>query len=145
MEERWSYFAGSQKTASHLFRVDPANGKVTRVSRPDDLIGGSFSFTRAGDEIAFVASSPTSMNEVFVSGIKTFTPRKLTNMTAQTSAFTLGTRELISWKSQDGITIEGVLIKPANFDPAKKYPLLCIIHGGPTGTDRPVLLTPDAR
>src|SRR6185369_15715760 len=84
------YFAGSQKTASHLFRVDPANGKVIRVSRPDDLIGGSFSFTRAGDEIAFVASSPTSMNEVFVSGTKTFTPRKLTNMMAQTSAFTLG-------------------------------------------------------
>lgn len=139
------YFAGAQKTASHLFRVDPANGKITRVSRPDDLIGGSFSFTRAGDAIAFVASSPISMNEVFVSGIKSFTPRKLTDMTSQTSAFTLGTRELISWKSQDGATIEGVLIKPADFDPAKKYPLLCIIHGGPTGIDRPVLLTPDAR
>jgi dipeptidyl aminopeptidase/acylaminoacyl peptidase len=39
--------------------------------------------------------------------------------------------------------IEGVLIKPANFDPARKYPLLCVIHGGPTGTDRPAL--PDAR
>ena len=56
-----------------------------------------------------------------------------------------GTREVISWQSQDGTTIEGVLIKPADFDPAKKYPLLCIIHGGPTGIDRPVLLTPDAR
>lgn len=139
------YFTASQKTASHLFRVDPANGKVTRVSRPDDLIGGSFSFSSTGDAIAFVASSPTSMNEVFVSGTKTFTPRKLTDTTAQTKAFTLGTREVISWKSNDGTTIEGVLIKPADFDPAKKYPLLCIIHGGPTGVDRPVLLTPDSR
>src|SRR5207302_1274244 len=41
--------------------------------------------------------------------------------------------------------IEGVLIKPADFDPMRKYPLLCIIHGGPTGIDRPLLLTPDAR
>ena len=41
--------------------------------------------------------------------------------------------------------IDGVLIKPADFDPARKYALLCIIHGGPTGVDRPALLSPDAR
>jgi dipeptidyl aminopeptidase/acylaminoacyl peptidase len=85
------------------------------------------------------------MNEVFVSDSRAFAPRKLTNFSEQAKAFTLGTREMISWPSQDGTVIEGVLIKPANFDPAKKYPLLCIIHGGPTGIDRPVLLTPDAR
>jgi dipeptidyl aminopeptidase/acylaminoacyl peptidase len=66
-------------------------------------------------------------------------------MTEQTKPLVLGTREVISWKSTDGTTIEGVLIKPVDFDPTKKYPLLCIIHGGPTGVDRPALLTPDAR
>jgi dipeptidyl aminopeptidase/acylaminoacyl peptidase len=139
------YFAGSQKTAAHLFHVDPATAKVARVSQPDDLMAGSFSFTHSGDRIAFTAASPTSMNEIFVSDTRSFTPRKLTNLNDQAKAFTLGTREVISWKSQDGATIEGILIKPANFDPAKKYPLLCVIHGGPTGVDRPVLLTPDAR
>ena len=139
------YFTGLQKTASHLFRVDPATAKAVRVSRPDDLMVGSFSLTRSGDRMSFVVSSPTSMSEVFVSGMKDFTPRKLTDFSAQATNFTLGTREVISWKSQDGATIEGILIKPADFDPAKKYPLLCIIHGGPTGIDRPILLTPDAR
>src|SRR5712671_5157618 len=130
------YFAGQQKTASHLFRLDPATGKTSRVTAPDNLMAGSFSFTRAGDRMSFVAGSPSSMNEVFVSAVKTFAPRRLTDMTEQARAFTLGTREVISWKSQDGTTIEGVLIKPANFDATKKYPLLCIIHGGPTGVDR---------
>ncbi len=139
------YFAGSEKTSAHLFRVDPASGKITRISQPDNLIGGSFSFTRAGDATAFTVASPTSISEVFVSDMRRFAPRKLTNMNDQTKAFTLGTREVISWKSQDGATIEGVLIKPANFDATKKYPLLCVIHGGPTGIDRPILLTPDAR
>ncbi len=139
------YFTGLQKTASHLFRVDPSTAKVTRVSRPDDLMAGSFSLTRSGDRMGFVVSSPTSMSEVFVSDMKDFAPRKLTDFTAQAKDFILGTREVISWKSQDGATIEGVLIKPADFDPTKKYPLLCIIHGGPTGIDRPALLTPDAR
>jgi len=139
------YFAGSQKTAAHLFRVDPATGKVVRLSQPDNLIAGSFSFTRSGDRVAFTVASPTSMNEVFVSDLRTFAPHKLTNLNDQAKSFMLGTREVISWKSQDGSTIEGILIKPANFDPSKKYPLLCVIHGGPTGVDRPVLLTPDAR
>jgi len=139
------YFTGLQKTASHLFRLDPVSAKITRVSQPDNVMAGSFSFTHNADRIAFTVASPTSVNEVFVSDTQNFAPRKLTNLNEQTKPFTLGTRELISWQSQDGTTIEGVLIKPADFDPAKKYPLLCIIHGGPTGIDRPVLLTPDAR
>jgi dipeptidyl aminopeptidase/acylaminoacyl peptidase len=139
------YFAAQQKTASHLFRVDPLSAKITRVSGPDNLMAGSFSLTRDGKQMAFTASSPTSLNEVFVSDLRSFAPRALTKMTEQTRDFILGTREVISWKSTDGTTIEGVLIKPADFDPAKKYPLLCVIHGGPTGVDRPALLTPDAR
>lgn len=139
------YFAGAEKTASHLFRVDPATTKITRISQPDNLMAGSFSFTTAGDAMAFTIASPTSISEVFVADTRRFAPRKLTDFNEQTRVFTLGTREVISWKSLDGATIEGILIKPANFDAMKKYPLLCIIHGGPTGIDRPVLLTPDAR
>ena len=139
------YFVGLQKTASHLFRLDPATAKITRVSAPDNLMGGPFSLTRDGQRVAFSASSPVSLSEVYVSDVKNFSPRALTNMTEQAKQFTLGTREVISWKSQDGAVIEGVLIKPANFDSSKKYPLLCIIHGGPTGIDRPSLLGPDTR
>ena len=138
------YFSALQKTTSHLFRLDPATSAITRVTSPDSLLAGSFSLTPDGKRMAFSVASPTSLNEVFVSDLP-FKPRPLTKMTDQASAFILGTREVISWKSQDGTEIEGVLIKPADFDPAKKYALLCIIHGGPTGVDRPALLSPDAR
>src|SRR5437660_10933770 len=57
----------------------------------------------------------------------------------QLKGFTLARREVISWKSADGTTIEGVVYKPANFDPNKKYPLLVVIHGGPTGVDQPIV------
>ena len=36
---------------------------------------------------------------------------------------------MISWKSTDGATIEGVLYTPADFKLGKKYPLLVVIHG----------------
>ncbi len=134
------YFWGLQKTASHLFRVQPDNSKITRLSSPDDLRASGYSLTQDGRQVAFTASSPTSLGEVYVSEVKEFSPRKLTEMTEQTKPLILGKSEVISWKSQDGTTIEGVLTKPADFDPEKKRPLLCIIHGGPTGIDQPTLL-----
>jgi dipeptidyl aminopeptidase/acylaminoacyl peptidase len=134
------YFSGGQKTAAHLFRLDVDRRSITRVSGPEALIGTGFTLSRDGEQTAFTAASPTSMAEVFVSPVASFAPRKLTAMTAQLASLIVGTPEVVSWKSKDDTTIEGVLIKPAGFDPTRKYPLLVQIHGGPTGVDRPVLL-----
>jgi dipeptidyl aminopeptidase/acylaminoacyl peptidase len=134
------YFAGIQKTASHLFRVRAGDSRIERVTAPDDLMAEGFSLTQDGRRVAFTAASPTALGEVFVSDVNGFAPRRLTDMTAQTRPLILGKSEVISWKSKDGTTIEGVLTKPADFDPAKKRPLLCIIHGGPVSVDWPTLL-----
>ena len=134
------YFSGSQKTATHLFRLDPASREITRITSPRSLMASSFSMTEDGKLMAFTANSPTTMNEVFVAEVDDFAPRQLTDMTREVEEFELGRRELVSWKSQDGTEIEGVLTKPAHFDANVKHPLLCVIHGGPTGIDRPGLL-----
>jgi dipeptidyl aminopeptidase/acylaminoacyl peptidase len=84
------------------------------------------------------------MPELFVTPTDNFAPRKLTDFTAQVTNWTVGTAEVVSWRSQDGTTIEGVLRKPADYDPAKKYPLLVIIHGGPTGVSDPTLSPGDS-
>jgi dipeptidyl aminopeptidase/acylaminoacyl peptidase len=47
------------------------------------------------------------------------------------AAFGLQKAEDIQWKGAAAKTIHGFLIKPARFDPSKKYPLLVLIHGGP--------------
>ena len=138
------YFSASQKTAAHLFRLDPVSLKIARVSGPDEAMVSGFTFSRDGKRLAFTAISSTALGEVCVSEFP-FKPRALTRMTQQAEPFILGTREVIFWKSKDGTPIDGVLIKPADFDPAKKYALLCVIHGGPTGVDRPALLAPDSR
>lgn len=43
----------------------------------------------------------------------------------------LGAVEEMTWKSTDGLPVQGWLVKPPGFDPAKKYPLVLQIHGGP--------------
>ena len=63
--------------------------------------------------------------------------KKLTDMGAQVAAWPQPSQEVITWKSMDGTPIEGILHKPANFQPGKRYPLLIVIHGGPTGISRP--------
>ncbi len=133
------YFASQQKTSSHLFRLNPTTKAVERVSNPADIAVSQFSFTRDFKQLAFVAAGANVYPEVCVSDMKQFSPRRLTAMSDQLKDFRLATREVIEWKSTDGASIEGVLIKPADFDPSKKYPLLVVIHGGPTGVDTPTL------
>ena len=44
---------------------------------------------------------------------------------------TLGAVEEIWYSSKDGLKVQGWIVKPANFQPGKKYPLVLLIHGGP--------------
>lgn len=132
------WFRAQQKTASHLFRIDPKTRAITRLTGPDAFYLNDVSFDRDFNTIAYTAADATHVSEVFVSALPvSASAHKLTDMTAQYAPYKLGTVELISWKSKDGATIEGVLHKPANYDAAKKYPLLVAIHGGPTGVSRP--------
>jgi len=133
------YFEALQKTSAHIFRLDPATQQITRITSPDSYLVSDFSFTKDFKTVAVVASDATHMGELYVSPVASFSPRKLTDFSAQVSNWTLGTAEVVSWKSTDGAAIEGILHKPADYDPAKKYPLLVVIHGGPTGISLPTL------
>ncbi len=129
------YFMGAQKTEMHVFLADPANGKIARVSKSP--AGFGMSLTPDGKRAAIVVDDGQQLSEVYVADLAGWSTKKLTDMTAQVREWTLPVSEVISWKSKDGTVIEGVLTKPADFDASKKYPLLCVIHGGPTGIDTP--------
>ena len=132
------FFTASQKTASFLFSVDPATKAIRKFTPSDHWIGSGFSFTPDGQWAAFTAADASTLTEIYVAPVAAaLKPRKLTDMTAQTAAWTKSALEVVSWQSQDGVTIEGVLHKPAGFQPGRKYPLLVVIHGGPTAVSRP--------
>jgi len=131
------YFSALQKTYAHLFRINPKTEVIERVSAPDTFIAQEFSFSHDFHQIAFVGAADNTFPEIYVSALKPFAPRTITAMGDQLKGFHTARRERIEWTSPDGnAKIEGILIKPADWDPNKKYPLLVIIHGGPTGVDR---------
>ena len=60
--------------------------------------------------------------------------KKISNAGAQKDKFLWGTSELVRFKNTDGVPLSGILIKPENFDPAKKYPMIVYIYEKMTNT-----------
>jgi dipeptidyl aminopeptidase/acylaminoacyl peptidase len=132
------YFTASQKTNAHVFRIDPANRAIRRISGPEQFDISQASFTKDHRMMAASGAAPNHFTEVLVSSVSDFAPRYLTDAGAQWKDLQLATREVVQWKSSDGTQIEGILMKPADYDAGRKYPLLVVIHGGPTGVDSAV-------
>ena len=132
------FFAADHRTYSYLYRLDPATKTVARLAPADEWIGGNFSFSSDGATVACLAADKTMMPEVYVGPASLKPLRKLTDMNAQAAGWTSAALDVVSWKSKDGAEIEGVLAKPPDFNPARKYPLLVVIHGGPTGISQAV-------
>ena len=65
------------------------------------------------------------------------TARRITQFGDQLKTWPKTTHELVQWQSEDGTKIEGVLHKPENFVKGRRYPLMIVIHGGPSSYSRP--------
>jgi len=62
-------------------------------------------------------------------------PVKLTDLNAERlKTVAWGEPEQFSFKGWNDETVHGFVVKPANFDPAKRYPVAFLIHGGPQGS-----------
>jgi dipeptidyl aminopeptidase/acylaminoacyl peptidase len=137
------YFSAQQKTASALFLLDANNGAVTKIETPGSEIVGQFSFSTDFKRVAYRGAGANQFAQIYSSALPSMTqPVQITHAGEQMAGFDLARREVVRWKSGDGTAIEGILYKPADFDPKKKYPLLVVIHGGPTGVDMP-MIAPD--
>ena len=133
------YFEATQKTYAHVFRVNPETKVAEKLDTPEHAVAFGFSFARDFNHAAFRAAMENEYGEIYAASVAPWKAKKLTSLGEQLKPFNIAHREVISWKSADGTTIEGVLYTPSDFDAKKKYPLLVVIHGGPTGVDQPVV------
>jgi dipeptidyl aminopeptidase/acylaminoacyl peptidase len=130
------YFLAFQKTKRHLFHLDPNSSRTKPLGGTPENIW-SIDFSKDGKTVALAGQNSASLNEIYWTSLSKYEPVPVTDMTHQIEDLGHGTSEVVSWKSKDGNQIEGVLSKPKNFNPQKKYPLFVIIHGGPTSIDIP--------
>lgn len=78
--------------------------------------------------IVFIKNNFKTSNEVYVTYDNFKTSYKCTDINPQQKNYIWGTSELISWKSDNGFDCDGILYKPENFDPTKKYPMLVYFY-----------------
>jgi len=91
-----------------------------------------FRATADRSKIGYTVSTPTRINDLFVLDGNGGEPRQLTHINDPLfSKLNLTEPEEIHYKTFDGKNIEAWVQKPPDFDPAKKYPLILDIHGGP--------------
>ncbi len=90
-----------------------------------------FDWSLAGEQIAFVASDPTTPGDLWLRG--TEGERRLTHLNGFFEERQIALPERMEFTAADGLKLEGWLLKPAGFDPGRKWPLVMEIHGGPHG------------
>ena len=130
------YCTAYQKTVRHLYIMDPVKGTVKPVlTQPARIY--SFTISESGEKMAIMGANDETLTEIYLTDFSKDPPKKITNFTKQIENWKYSKSEVISWKSKDGAVIEGILHKPMDYDPNRKYPLLISIHGGPTGISVP--------
>jgi dipeptidyl aminopeptidase/acylaminoacyl peptidase len=79
---------------------------------------------READLLLFTRQSYTEFPDLWITDLKFKKPRKLSNLGAQTRDIAWGKAELVEWSSLDGTPMQGILIKPGNYQAGEKYPVL---------------------
>jgi dipeptidyl aminopeptidase/acylaminoacyl peptidase len=130
-DSRQIVFVSGRRVYAEAFSFDVATAKYTQLSRQKTLQSGSRS--RDGKVVVVMMDTPELPSEVYATDAAFVSFRRLTDTNPQARAFALGQTEVVTWKSSDGMDVEGVLLKPVDFDATKRYPLLVVAHGGPAG------------
>jgi dipeptidyl aminopeptidase/acylaminoacyl peptidase len=115
---------------ANLGSFDAATGKLTDLTTGDQSVSG-YKATPEGSKAVISISTPTKIGDIYIleRGGK---PRQLTHLNdGLFSKLNLTEPEDIWYQSFDGKRIQAWVQKPPDFDPAKKYPLILNIHGGP--------------
>ena len=109
------------------------NGRAQRLDLgevvPSNRFGLDASVSNTG-AIAFAGATKTSPSELFLMASADSKPVQITHTNDWLADIPLGEVRTVTWKS-DGFTANGIVTLPPDFDPAKKYPLLVELHGGP--------------
>lgn len=118
------------KGQTSLFAIDAATGKADLVVDQGTVNG----FAPAGDGVVFERHNLKSPVEIYSiapgGGEKAITAINASKL----AAVRMGDYEQFSFKGWNNETVYGYIVKPVDFDPAGKYPVAFLIHGGPQGS-----------
>lgn len=112
--------------------VSTESGAWIPLDLGDVVEAAEFSAGKSGG-IVFVGDEMYRPSELYFKANAQAPPVRLTEFNAELGARMQGKREGFTWTSTGSFHPDGVLTYPPDFNPGEKYPLVLLIHGGPTG------------
>lgn len=118
-------------TRTAVYKSD-AKGRVTRISTEAGQNSAIFSTDfRYLMLTHHSATTPPVFTLRDAKGRVTQTLEDNASLKDKINSMQLGTIEFFDFKTQDGVTLNGVMVKPADFDPSRKYPVIQFQYSGP--------------
>ncbi|MCL4813231.1 MAG: S9 family peptidase, partial [Vicinamibacteraceae bacterium] len=124
-------FLAEVEGVTPLYRLDVASGRITKVLEHAWI--DQFALVAGGREVVFSSRAVARPVEIYRAALgEGATPRQLTTLNdALVSEVDIRPAETMWVTAADGAKIHVFIVKPHGFDPAKRYPLILNVHGGP--------------
>ena len=127
------YYVNVVQPDQYAQEMSEAKAVMGRID-PDDCAVHGFDFNEKAGLMSYLANDFDHLDDVYVSALDGSGERQLTHVNEKLwSELTLAKVERLPYKSTDGWDIDGFIVKPINWEPGKKYPMILSIHGGPAG------------
>jgi dipeptidyl aminopeptidase/acylaminoacyl peptidase len=125
-------FTTSDDLGNHaLFAIDVASGKVRTVVGKGHVASPQVN----GNRLVYLLDTlrgPAELHSVRTDGSDALRLTRIND--ERLAASSLGEPSQFTFAGANGDNVYAWIVKPANFDPAKKYPVAMLIHGGPQGS-----------
>jgi len=129
-DEKYLYFAAQSNGGAPIYRVDV---KTKQVEALTDVNSGISSFDLKNNTLVFVKTEVANPFELYAADASLKNAKRISSFNYDwVKNKTLSYPEKKSFVNEKGLTIEYWVMKPANFEPGKKYPTILNIHGGPS-------------
>jgi dipeptidyl aminopeptidase/acylaminoacyl peptidase len=128
-DEKYIYFSAQSNGGQPLYRADVTTKKVEQLS---DYNSGITSFDVINDKMVCVKTEVADPFDIYISDANAKNSKRVSDFNfswVQTKQLSLPEKK--TFTNNKGMTIEYWIMKPANYEAGKKYPLLLEIHGGP--------------
>ncbi|HWA06628.1 MAG TPA: DPP IV N-terminal domain-containing protein, partial [Ignavibacteria bacterium] len=114
----------------NIYSADIYSSNVTKLTNADGDVE-DLKISRDGKYLFYSHSYINKPNELYAYNLQTGEEKQLTNTASpKFTAIDWNLPELITFNNdEDGQLIYGFVYKPKNFNPKKKYPLICFVHG----------------
>jgi dipeptidyl aminopeptidase/acylaminoacyl peptidase len=132
---KWIAFESNRDAPEqrHIWLVPAAGGDARRLTNLEGIEGEPH-WSADSQNVHLILRTTLGASSNYVAQVSGGAAPQLVGQVHHSKFEDVGiTPEVVHWKGKDGLTIAGILYKPVDYKPGKRYPAVVLAHGGPEG------------